>query len=318
MGKNISIIIPVYCNEGSLKITYENIVSQVINKWPDKNFELIFIDDGSIDNSYSELINLFHSHPDIIRIIKFPRNFGQVSAILAGYIYSKGECIINISADLQDPPSLMNEMIKAYEEEHFEIAIATRIDRDESLGRKLTSKFFYNIIKKTIFKTMPTGGFDFVMISNKIKNIIISNKESNPFWQGQILWTGYPIKYFPYERKKRIIGESKWTFSKKIKYLIDGILAYSYLPLRIMSLLGIILFLLGIIYSLVILINYFFGNIPFKGWAPIMILILTLSGIQMLMLGIIGEYLWRTLDQVRNRPQYLIEETHGFYEKIDN
>jgi hypothetical protein len=155
---------------------------------------------------------------------------------------------------------------------------------------------------------MPTGGFDFVLVSKKVANAFSKKYEANSFWQGQILWTGYPVKFIPYKRLKREIGTSHWTFSKKIKYLLDGVMAYSYFPLRFMAVMGIVLFLLGVIYAAAIVLMYFLGDVPFKGWAPIMILVLVLSGIQMLMLGIIGEYQWRTLDQVRGRPDYIIDD----------
>jgi polyisoprenyl-phosphate glycosyltransferase len=154
---------------------------------------------------------------------------------------------------------------------------------------------------------MPAGGFDFTLVSRKAAETFAHQYEANNFWQGQILWTGYPVKFIPYKRLERMVGESKWSFAKKMKYLIDGVMAYSYTPLRFMSILGIVSFLVGVLYALVIVLMYLFGDVPFKGWAPIMIIVLVLSGLQMLMLGVIGEYLWRTLDQVRKRPDFVIE-----------
>ncbi|MCD4679235.1 MAG: glycosyltransferase family 2 protein, partial [Bacteroidales bacterium] len=270
----------------------------------------IFIDDGSHDGSFKELLEIKEENSEMIKLIKFTRNFGQLPAIYAGYSAANGDIIVSISADLQDPPELINQMINSYLNQRYEIVICSRQSRDEKYFRQKTSYFFYNIIKRLSFKNMPSGGFDFVLISKKVKNVLLKMEDTNPFWQGQILWTGYKIKIIPYNRKKREIGTSKWTFSKKIKYLIDGVLSYSYFPLRLMSLLGLLFFTLGIRYSLYIVFAYFVGDVPFKGWAPIVILILVLSGIQMLMLGIIGEYLWRTLDQVRNRPPYVIEKIY--------
>jgi hypothetical protein len=199
-------------------------------------------------------------------------------------------------------------MIQAHFVNNAEIVVCYRDDRDEGMYRKLTSKLFYNVMRKLSFPNMPTGGFDYALVSRKVIKAFSGTYEANSFWQGQILWTGYNIRFIPYTRLKREIGKSRWTFTKKIKYLLDGVMAYSYFPLRFMAILGLILFLAGLIYAVIIFISYFLGNIPFKGWAPIMILLLVLSGIQMLMLGIIGEYLWRTLDQVRGRPQYVVEE----------
>ena len=157
---------------------------------------------------------------------------------------------------------------------------------------------------------MPLGGYDYVLLSERVKQHLILNQESNNFWQGQILWTGFNTKFISYNRQQRLHGKSRWSFHKKIKYLIDGILGYSYLPIRIMSISGLIISIAGFIYALIIILERIFGNVPFKGWAPIMVLILILSGIQMLMLGIIGEYLWRTLDQIRNRPKYIIDQIY--------
>ncbi len=306
-----SIVIPVFCNELNIEPTFNKINDVVIKKNPHLKFEIIFVDDGSYDNSLEKLIELKKSHEGLVKIIKFTRNFGQVNAIYAGYSRAKGKCIVNISADLQDSPELINEMFKYHFEEKYPIVICTRSDRDESFARRTTSKMFYAAMRKLSFSNMPAGGFDFLLIDQKVKSLLLSNMEANAFWQGQILWTGYKVKFIPYTRQKREIGESKWTFSKKLKYLIDGVLGYSFLPIRLMSILGLLISLSGFIYSIFIVIAKFTGNVPFQGWAPLMILVLLLSGFQMLMLGIIGEYLWRTLDEVRRRQAYVIE---SFYD----
>jgi len=317
MDKNItsgtvdySIIIPVYCNEGSLEDLYQIIQTDVVQQNSSKSHELIFIDDGSTDRSFTVLLELKKQDPEHVKIIKFTRNFGQVAAILAGYQHANGDCIINISADLQDPPRLINEMLNAYFDEHYDIVICYRQSREESFFRIFTSGLFYRTMKKLSFPDMPPGGFDYFSMSRRVRNQILMNNESNPFIQGKILWTGFNKKWIPYDRANRKSGTSKWTFSKKIKYLIDGIMGYSYLPLRLMSLVGMCISILGFVYALIILFSKFFGHIPTQGWAPLMITILILSGIQMLMLGIIGEYLWRALDQVRDRPQFIIDKVY--------
>jgi polyisoprenyl-phosphate glycosyltransferase len=302
-----SIIIPVYCNQGSLEETYAKLKSEVIEYNNSLTYEIIFIDDGSYDSSLDELTRIRDIDPAHIKIIKFTRNFGQVAAITAGYHLARGRCIINISADLQDPPSLINEMLNSHFNNKYDIVVCTRESRDETIFRTVTSKIFYKLMNKLTFPNMPIGGFDFVLISNKVRDIILSKKEANPFWQGQILWTGYNIKFIPYKRERREVGTSKWSTSKKIKYLIDGIMAYSYFPLRVMSFTGLIISILGFMYAIFIFLARILGEVPIQGWAPLMIILLVLSGIQMLMLGIVGEYLWRTLDQVRNRPPFVIE-----------
>lgn len=304
-----SIVIPVYFNAGSLKELYQMLKQNVIEKNNDKTCEIIFIDDGSGDNSLDQLLEIKNQDPNRIKIIKFTRNFGQYNAKFAGHEYARGKCIISISADLQDPVEVINLMLDYYFNKNYEIVIATRESREESFYRCFTSRIFYYLIKKLSFSNMPIGGFDFHLISNKVKDIIIKNKEVNALFQGQILWTGYNIKFISYKRKKRKIGKSRWTFRKKLKSFIDAILSYSYFPLRLMSFLGIVIAFFGFFYALIIFLRRLNG-VNVQGWATIVILILVLSGFQMLMLGIIGEYLWRTLDQVRKRPIYVIEKIY--------
>lgn len=303
-----SIIIPVYFNEGCLQTTFTTIKQQVIDQNPGRRAELIFVDDGSRDNSLTELLELQHSNPELVKVIKFTRNFGQVQAILAGFRLAGGKCVINISADLQDPPELINEMLALHFDEGYEIVICSRESREETWFRRLTSQLFYNLMKKLSFPNMPEKGFDFALLGDKVKNFMLEQGEANPFFQGQILWSGYPLKFIPYTRVDRKIGKSRWTLSKKIKYLLDGVLGYSYFPIRMMSVAGAIVAISGFIYALAIFIDFFARGNPVQGWAPLMILLLLLSGVQMLMLGIIGEYLWRTLDEVKKRPGYIIEK----------
>ncbi|HNY03491.1 MAG TPA: glycosyltransferase, partial [Bacteroidales bacterium] len=238
------------------------------------------------------------------------RNFGHQLAVTCGMDAAKGDALIIIDVDLQDPPELMNDMLAAHydRENPEEIVICTRSSRDESVLRTLPSHLFYRLMRTLTFRNMPEGGFDYVLISRKVLDTAILHSESNPFWQGQILWSGYQPRILSYRRMKRKSGKSRWTLGKKTKYLIDGVMSYSYFPIRLMTIMGTLIALAGFVYAIIIVIAKMFGNVPFKGWAPIMVLILVLSGIQMLMLGIIGEYLWRTLDQVRKRPHFIIEK----------
>jgi glycosyltransferase involved in cell wall biosynthesis len=304
---DLSIVIPIYFNEGSITKTVTNLHSLLVEKFNDLSFEFVLVNDGSKDNSWNEMKEL-KAKFSFIKLINFSRNFGQVSAIYAGYENSSGDYILNVAADLQEPLSLIEEILVTIKTKDSKIVAGKRIGRDESYYRKMTSKFFYVLMRKLSFKNIPEGGFDIVMISKDVINEMLNLNESNPFWQGQILWIGYPVKFIPYSRLKREVGESRWTFSKKIKYLLDGVLSYSYAPLRFFSFIGIITFFLGILYSLIIVYKYFKGSSPFQGWAPLMIVILLFSGLQLVMLGLIGEYVWRNLEQSKNRPRYIIDE----------
>lgn len=305
-----SIIIPVYYNELSLRSVFNEIYNKVILINKNLKGEIVFIDDGSGDNSLLVLLEIKNSHSKLIKIIKLSKNFGQVAALYAGYHNSSGKCIITISADMQDPIELINDMLRAFFVEKYDKVICERKSRKESFYRKFTSKLAYGFIKKIAFKDLPEGGFDYFLISKQIKDILISNRELNPYIQGQVISAGFKTKFIPYERRMRRFGESKWSFWKKIKYFIDSIISYSYFPIRLMSGVGIILAALGFTYAIGIMIKYFLWSNPIPGWSPIMILILLIGGFQMIMLGIIGEYLWRALDQVRNRPMYIIEKMY--------
>jgi len=308
----VSAIFPVYYNAGSLRKTFEA-VSQVLEQHGSvASYECIFVDDGSGDNSLAELLELYRDYPEKIKVVELVRNFGQVPALHAGSELADGDVILNMSADLQDPPELILQMLDIHLAKGVDIVVGSRASRDESLWRMGTSAIFYWLMRKLSFPNMPKGGFDFILFTRRVRDAILSHYEGNCFWQGKLLWSGYSIHFLSYHRREREFGQSRWTFSKKIKYLIDGVMAYSYFPLRAMAVTGLLTFLAGVLYSFWIVILYLFRDTPFKGWAPIMILILLLGGLQMLFLGVIGEYLWRTLDQVRQRPLYLIKNTHGF------
>jgi len=302
-----SIVIPVYFNEGSLQETMAIINTEVIKRNPELRSEVIFVDDGSGDGSLQELLQIRAIHPDLVKVIKLTRNFGQLNALWAGFSYAKGSCVIAMAADNQDPAVLINEMLEAHLKEKYEIVACQREGRDESYYRILTSKIFYKLIKKLSFPNMPQGGFDFVLLGRKIVNLLLKNRESHGFFQGQILWTGFKTKFIKYHRQKRKVGKSRWTFGKKLTYLIDGVMSYSFFPIRLISFLGILSSLGGFLYALLVIIAKIFWGIAATGWAPLMVVILVMGGFQMLMLGIIGEYLWRSLAQARNRDPYIIE-----------
>lgn len=303
-----SIVIPVYFNEGSIPKLVEEIRKEVIEPLKGKySGEVIFVDDGSGDKSIAKLLEA-QSKYSWIKIIELTRNFGQVNAIYAGYEHASGGCVINISADLQDPTKLIKSMIEEFYTTDNELIIGVRTEREEAFYRKATSKLFYWLSKKISFKNLPTGGFDFACVGRKIIDLLLQERDKNPFWQGQLLSSGYSIKWVEYTRKARTHGKSMTSLSKKIKYFIDGMLSYSYTPIRLVSTSGFLIAGCGFVYALIILISKLLGGVNISGWAPIMITILVLSGMQMVMIGILGEYIWRTLDQIRNRPLYIVKQ----------
>jgi len=306
---DFSIVVPVYFNEGSLFPTMDALANLVLHRNDGLVGEVVFVDDGSKDQSMNELLEIQSNFPYVIRVIKFTRNFGQVSAIRAGLAHSRGRCAIVISADGQDPPELINEMLHSHLSEGKEVVLCSREDREESRFRKATSNIFYGLMRKLSFPSMPDGGFDFFLLGRRALDEMLSNEEAHPFLQGQVLWSGFEAKVIGYTRRERKVGISRWTFSRKLTYLLDGVLSYSFAPIRLVTLFGIVTALLGFVYAGVVLVNWLLHGNPVQGWTPLVIIVLVLGGVQLLTLGLIGEYLWRTLAQVRNRKPYVIDRT---------
>lgn len=299
----ISFVIPVFRNEGSIIPTYD-LLRGLLTKLA-ADYEFIFVNDGSDDGSQEQLMSL-HESDACVKVISFSRNFGQVAAVIAGLKEVTGEAVVVMSADLQEPIALIEDMVTKWQAGN-DIVICHRIDREDSFIANNTSRLFYKLMKYANPK-MPKGGFDFVLLGRKPLEALNKLDERNRFFQGDILWLGFSTVFIPYSRLKRTIGKSQWTLSKKLKYFIDGLLNTSYIPIRLMSLLGICFSVIGFLYALVIVYNRLINNTPFVGWAPIMITILIVGGLIMLMLGIIGEYVWRTYDETRKRPLYIIKD----------
>ena len=306
--KKLSIVIPVYNNELNLKSLYEKLNKDVLEKG-NFEYEIIFVDDGSEDNSYNELLKLREKDKNI-KIIKFTRNFGAHTAVFAGLKYANGNCMLIIPADLQTPPKLVLEMYSWWEKD-YKIVLAVRDDREEGKIQSFFSNTYWKLAKKYALKNTPEKGYDSFLIDRKIADSISNANEKNSPLSAQILWYGYKVKKIYYIRKKRELGKSQWTLSKKIKLFIDTFIAFSYAPIKIISGLGIIISLAAFIFAIVILFNKFYNNIPIEGWASLMIVLLGLSGIQLITLAIIGEYLWRNFDESRKRPIYIIEKEIG-------
>lgn len=301
----ISFVIPVYQNAGAISKTYEKINLIFTKDLSQYDYEIIFIDDGSKDESLKEILSLRDSDPRV-KGVTFTRNFGQMAAMLAGFKEARGEAIINISADLQDPVELIPQMIDKWRD-GSETVICYRTDREDPLSSKLFSRLAYSILRMSNSQ-IPPGGFDFVLMDRKVMDEFNSIDVRHRFFQGDLLWAGYRTSFIPYVRLQRVIGKSQYNFSKKLKNFLDAVLDASYLPIRLISLIGLITSALGVIYSVSIFISWLRNETPFQGWAPLMIVTLLIGGVIMIMLGIIGEYIWRINEEVRKRPNYVIRE----------
>lgn len=302
----ISFVIAVYQNEGAISKTYEKIRSAFDeDRLKQDEYEIVFVDDGSKDRSLQEILAVKQGDAKV-KAITFTRNFGQMAAMLAGFKEATGDAVINISADLQDPVELIPQMVEKWRE-GSEIVICYRTDRSDGWLSKIYSRLAYGILRMAL-PQLPAGGFDFVLIDRKAMDQFNSIDARHRFFQGDLLWTGYRTCFISYVRLKRTIGKSQYNFAKKLKNFLDAVLDASYLPIRFISLVGLITSALGVLYSVTIVLSWLRGETPFEGWAPIMIAILLVGGLIMVMLGVIGEYVWRINEEVRKRPNYIIRE----------
>lgn len=301
----ISFVVAVYHNEGALSKTHDKIKQVFANDLPQHEYEIIFVDDGSRDGSLNEILSLRKLDPHV-KVITFTRNFGQMAAMLAGFKEATGDAVINISADLQDPAELIPQMVAKWQE-GAETVICFRTDRADSWPAKLFSRLAYGAIRMAL-PQIPTGGFDFVLMDRKVMDAFNAIDVRHRFFQGDLLWTGYRTSFIPYVRLKRTIGRSQYNFGKKLMNFLDAMLDASYLPIRFISLVGALTFVLGVLYSITIVFSWLHGETPFQGWAPLMVTTLMIGGLIMLMLGVIGEYIWRINEEVRKKPNYVIRD----------
>jgi len=306
--KKFSIVIPVYYNEQNLPETIP-VLLKLKEKLPNYELELIFVDDGSKDRSLEILLNFQKKYPDIIKVVKLTRNFGGPAASQAGFSVAMGDCVGKISADLQDPPELFIDMIKHWEN-GVKAIFAVRKDRKDPIISKFFSRTYYSLIRRHAIKNYPKGGFDFLLVDKEVVKKINQIQEKNTNINTLVFWLGYDYVMVPYIRRKRKKGKSQWTFSKKIKLVIDTFVAFSYYPIKILSIIGMLVALASFIYGGFVFYNWILGNIHVEGWTAIMIVLTFTAGIQMIMIGVLGEYLWRTMDEARKRPAYVIDQIY--------
>lgn len=305
----ISIVIPCYYNEENIPVTSSALIENEKNFDSDVEFEYVLVDDGSRDNTLSELIKFHEEYPEKVLVVKLASNVGSYNAFLAGLNHASGDCTVFLTADMQDPPELIPKMY-SYWKKGIKLVIANREDREESFVQKLFSNFYHGLIKRFAIKDIPGGGFDLVLFDKKLRDHLVNINEKNTNQIYLLAWLGYDYVNIPYTRRKRDIGKSRWTFSKKVKLFIDSLVSFSFMPVRLITILGLIFGFTGFAYAGFILIVKLTGNVPIQGWATNMIVLLLVSSFQMISLGVIGEYLWRTLDSSRNRPNFIVDNVY--------
>ena len=310
----IALIIPCFNEEDTIKILYEALVD-VAQGMSEYDFDFLFVDDGSSDHTLS-ILKTLSQNDDRITYISFSRNFGKEAAMYAGLNNAKGEYIAIMDADMQDPPSLLPEMIKYLETGAYDSVATCRADRNnEPLIRSMFAKLFYRIINKISDVNIVDGARDFRLMKREMVDAIIKMEEYNRFSKGIFGWVGFKTYWLPYKNVERVAGETKWDFWKLVKYSLVGIINFSQVPLAVISWSGILTTLISFVLLVFIIVRKLIFGDPVEGWASLACIIIFMGGIQLFCLGIIGQYMSKMYLEIKRRPHYIVNETN--MEKIE-
>lgn len=311
----VSVLVSVYKNEDNIIPFYEDFIANIVPAFEAEgdDYELIMINDDSPDNSWS-VMKALAAKDEHIKLLRLSRNFGAISATFTGLSYATGDCITVKACDLQEPAELTVNMYKEWKAGE-KVLFAVREARSDGFFSDMMSNAFYWIMRKMVDNSMPKGGFDIYMIDKDVKDQIVQMNDKNSNIALQLMWLGFHPKKLYYVRRTREIGKSSWTFSKKMKLFVDSLIAFSYVPIRIMTFIGCVFFLFAIIYGFKVAIARINGLIPIQGYTTLIIIVLFSAGIIMFTLGILGEYIWRTLEASRNRPLFVVRDAINFGDK---
>jgi dolichol-phosphate mannosyltransferase len=301
--EKLSVIIPVYFEGKLVHKAYEMVSAEVSKQFED--YEVLFIDDGSGDNTFEELQLLANEHKNV-KVVKFATNAGSHMAIRAGMDYASGDLVSFIACDMQEPPELIYKMYQVLEKP-YEIVWAVRNSRKDSWGSVIFSNTFYFFARRIVSKNIPPKGSSMFLMTRKVVDSIRRYHERNLTLEGLMATMGYKSTHILYERQERMEGKSKWTLAKKIKLFVDFFVAYSYFPIRFISVTGILFSIIGFAWTIYIILRHFLVGDLSSGWPALISVLLVGFGITNISLGIIAEYLWRTLDEARKRPNYIVE-----------
>ena len=300
----ISIVVPCYNEEDSIFPFYNEIIRVLENI--EEDYEIIFINDGSKDNSLNKIKQL-----DNINYISFSRNFGKEAALYAGLKNSKGDYVVVMDVDLQDPPELILEMINLIKTTDYDVIGTRRVSRKgEPAIRSFFASLFYRLMNTFSNVELVDGARDYRLMTRQVVDSVLELSEYNRFSKGLFQWVGFKTKWLEYENIERIAGETSWSFWSLFKYSIEGIVSFSTVALSFSTLLGTIISMFAFILIIIIILRKIFYSDPIQGWASTMCIILLLGGIQLLSIGILGKYLEKTYIEVKQRPIYLIKETN--------
>ena len=311
--KKISIIIPAYNEEESLPLLYDRL-NKVISNLESYEFEMLFINDGSKDNTL-KIIKELRKKDARVSYVDFSRNFGKEVAMIAGLDYAKGDCVIFIDADLQDPPELNPELIKYWEEGYDDVYARRKSRKGETFLKKFTSKMYYKVLQNLTRVEIQKDTGDFRLLDRRCVNALKQLRETQRCSKSMFSWIGYNKKEVLFDRDPRIAGTTKWNYKKLMDLAIDGITSFTTSPLRISTYLSIPTFLALIVYFIYVIIKCITQSVAIQAFQAIILLVLFFAGIQIMLFGIMGEYLGRIFNETKNRPLYFIKEYNGVREE---
>lgn len=307
--EKISVIVSCYNEQESIPYFYEEI-AKISKKMKDLDFEYLFVNDGSKDNTL-KIVKELSEKDDRVKYVSFSRNFGKEAAMYAGLKYADGDYITLMDADLQDPPALLPEMYRLIKEEGYDSVGTRRVTRKgEPPIRSFFARCFYKLINKMSKVEMVDGARDYRLMTRQVVDSITSLEEYNRYSKGLFSFVGYNTKWLEYENIERVAGETKWSFWKLFKYAIEGIVAFTTVPLSMASIFGILFCFLALVAIILIIIRTCCFGDPVAGWPSLVCIILMVSGVQLLCLGIMGQYLAKTYLETKKRPVYIVKETN--------
>ena len=306
--KLLSVIVPCYNEEESVGLFYEELTkNDPYFAQKDMELELLYIDDGSVDRTVEEVRKL-RDRDERVHLVSFSRNFGKEAAMFAGMEHSRGDYVVIMDVDLQDPPSLLPQMLDGIEEGYDSVATRRVSRKGEPPVRSFFARMFYRLMKKISRTEIMDGARDYRLMTRQMVNAILSMKEYNRFTKGIFGWVGFRTKWLEYENVERARGETKWNFWKLFLYSLDGITAFSTVPLMIASVVGVLFCFLAFIMIIFIIVRKLVFGDPVSGWPSLVCIMLFLSGVQFFCTGILGQYLAKTYMEVKRRPIYLVKE----------
>ena len=307
--KKITVIVPCYNEEEALHYYYEE-MSRVMTLMNQYDFELLFVNDGSKDNTLHVIKELVNKD-ERVRYISFSRNFGKEAAMFAGFENSTGDYVCLMDADLQDPPKLLPDMVKAIEEEGYDSVATRRVTRQgEPPIRSFFARMFYKMMNKISDTELMDGARDYRLMTRQFVNSLLEMKEYNRFSKGLFGWVGYKTKWIEFENVERVAGETKWSFWKLFIYAIDGIVAFSTTPLAIASVIGMLMLFVAFFFIIFIVVRTLIFGDPVSGWPSLVCIITLIGGIQIFCVGILGQYLSKVYLETKNRPIYIVKESN--------